>query len=63
MYNDTIRMRTAVQMFIDFLLEHREELEKGITEKHRQEAREALARIRKEQEKSRTELDDDAATN
>ncbi|MEM7132176.1 MAG: hypothetical protein AAF702_38070 [Chloroflexota bacterium] len=37
MRHDTIQMRTAVQMFIDFLLEHREELEKAIEEKKQQE--------------------------
>ena len=43
-----VRLNAAVQMFIDWLLENREELEKHITEKHRRETRETLARIEAE---------------
>ena len=49
MQNDTIQMQTAVQMFIDFLLEHREELEKQMKEQHRREAKRILDQRRRKQ--------------
>lgn len=37
MTDDTIQLQAAVKMFIQFLLEHREELEQGISAQQRQE--------------------------
>lgn len=39
MPDDTIQIRTAVKMFIQFLLEHRNELEQEMSTQQRQELR------------------------
>lgn len=44
MLDDTIQIRTAVKMFIQFLLEHREELEQGMNAHQRHEVRPYQAR-------------------
>ena len=39
MKHDSIQIRTAVRMLIDFLLEHREELEQKMNAQQREEAK------------------------
>lgn len=55
MQHDSVQLRSAVQMFIDLLLEHREQLEPHIEERHRVEARQILAQIRAKQTKTALE--------
>lgn len=52
MHNDSIQMRIAVQMFIDFLLEHREQLQKAIDEQKLQGTKNTLTEVQSKQTKN-----------